>query len=96
MSEFLSQDFDVSRSCISKSRYPSDELAMQVARRCWDEREVALRSYLCDKCAGWHLTKRDAVPPPDPKPGWTTARQSQRDVARERDRRRRRNQRWRK
>ena len=43
--------------CFSKKRYSTEELAETVRLRCEKARGVLLRSYRCETCCGYHLTK---------------------------------------
>jgi hypothetical protein len=57
-------------SCVRKSRYRSQQVALEVAARCTAERGTPLHVYSCGLCGGWHLTSRipaalvPALPPP--------------------------------
>lgn len=46
------------RSCLEKKSYPTKALANQVAIKVYNERKTPLRSYHCDLCTKWHLTKQ--------------------------------------
>ena len=46
------------KGCFSKRRYSTKTLAETVRRRAENEREVRLRTYHCEFCHGFHLTKK--------------------------------------
>lgn len=46
----------VSRSCLSKVRYATEDRAITVAARACER--VSLRVYGCPDCGGWHLTSQ--------------------------------------
>ncbi|MGB0218337.1 MAG: hypothetical protein ACPGJF_03300 [Sinimarinibacterium flocculans] len=46
------------RSCLSKCRYSSANRANAAVRRARLRRRVVLRTYYCEHCGGWHLTKQ--------------------------------------
>lgn len=67
----------VYRSCGTKSRYSTEEIANAVAIRCWQDRGADLRAYSCELCGGgWHLTKRGAQP--RMREGWREPKISER------------------
>jgi hypothetical protein len=80
---------DLASSCIGKKRYNGPEHAERVATHVLRVRGTALRVYLCEACAGYHLTKRDAPRPPEPKPGWHRAKLPRSELERHRRRARR-------
>lgn len=43
--------------CGKKKRYDTQHRATEVARKIKESRGVVLRSYYCDHCKGYHLTK---------------------------------------
>lgn len=73
---------DPVRSCITKKRYGTAELARHVAAQCMRERRTPLRVYPCELCGGFHLTKRDAVERVQ-RAGWRPAASSKRDRAKQ-------------
>jgi hypothetical protein len=76
-------------ACLSKHRYPTEQVAERKKNSIWFERRVALRAYACTECGGWHLTKSGAVAPVSRRFG--PPKRPQRELkARERERRRRR------
>jgi hypothetical protein len=56
-------------SCVRKSRYRTQQVALVVAARCTADRGTPLHVYSCGLCGGWHLTSRipaALVPAPPP------------------------------
>ncbi len=51
------------RSCVAKKRYSTEEVAEKTRRRCENARGTPLRVYACDNCDGFHLARRDSMPP---------------------------------
>lgn len=84
----MSVDPAIVRSCFGKRRYGAEAEAIEVATTCQLRRDVLLRTYACEACGGWHLTKSNVDPP---KAGWRPAELSQRARAwfRKQNRRRR-------
>lgn len=66
----------VVRSCGTKARYSTEDMANAVAIQCWRDRNVWLRAYSCAICGGWHLTRRDAAP--RMRSGWRLPKISER------------------
>jgi hypothetical protein len=66
----------VVRSCGTKRRYSTEDLANTVSIRCWQERGAELRAYSCAICAGWHLTHQSA--PARMREGWRPPKISER------------------
>lgn len=82
--------YDLARTCTAKKRYPTETVALDIAKKIARDRGVQLRVYACDQgCGGFHLTKQRANYV-SPKPGWRRAkiieRQRARDAARRRSR----------
>lgn len=49
----------VVKKCCGKNRYPTQQAAAgNAAYRVLRGDQSALRIYECDRCSGWHLTKR--------------------------------------
>lgn len=46
------------RMCKSKVRYPTEARATIMANKIGKKRNVVLRSYYCEYCNGYHLTKQ--------------------------------------
>lgn len=46
------------RSCFGKHRYPDESRALKYVKKAMREREVKLRTYSCNICAGFHLTSK--------------------------------------
>lgn len=47
-------------SCWKKHRYPTEQVAQEAVNRIHKKRNVALRVYFCNRCLGYHLTKKCA------------------------------------
>lgn len=45
-----------------KKRYPNESAAISAALRSSRRSGLALRTYSCERCFGWHLTKRATKP----------------------------------
>lgn len=43
--------------CYKKSRYSSEFKANEYVKKAKLERSIELRTYYCNICMGWHLTK---------------------------------------
>lgn len=87
----MSIDVDIvtmNRSCLDKKRYGTEDVAKAVAIKCWYERKTDLRAYACEVCGGWHLTSINAAPMM--KAGWRLPKTSQRQMADQRERKKRR------
>lgn len=84
--------FDSYKSCRSKNRYATEQIALAAAARAYELRGHWLRAYPCEQCGGYHLTHKGALPPANAN--WRPPAKSQRQLAAERrqnrDRRRRR------
>jgi hypothetical protein len=50
--------YSVVHGCKNKRRYTNEKLAERVAARATRQRGLALRTYPCPLCQGWHITKR--------------------------------------
>jgi hypothetical protein len=75
---------NVHRSCQDKRRYSTEDLALSVAKKCFEARGDSLRVYPCTICGGFHLTSKNAAPMM--REGWRPPAKSRRDLAYERDR----------
>lgn len=84
--------YDVIRGCSDKKRYDTERSARATAAKVYEQRGVYLRVYPCTEgCGGYHLTHRDATPPPqiaNQRPPRRSMREITRDRNRERNRRR--------
>lgn len=79
--------YDATLSCRTKGRYDTESDALGVAARVFEKRGHWLRAYECtDGCGGWHLTHKGALPPANAN--WRPPAKSQRQLARERNKRR--------
>lgn len=76
----MSAPDDLERSCTTKRRYQTEEVAKAVAIKIWYERKVNLRTYACAACGGFHLTSVNA--PPVMRSGWRPPRISAKEAAR--------------
>jgi hypothetical protein len=77
----------VARSCGTKKRYATEDVANAVAIQCWHDRHVWLRAYACEICGGFHLTRSNA--PPRMQAGWRPPKISERQQNLQRKRQRR-------
>jgi hypothetical protein len=75
-------------ACHAKTRYPAESVANEVAANCFRLRGFWLRVYACTECGGYHLTKTRARPPLNAN--WAPPKKSQRALAEEAKKRRRR------
>lgn len=46
------------RSCLRKCRYSTPRRAQVAADRASRRRHISIRTYYCEHCGGWHLTKQ--------------------------------------
>lgn len=88
----MANDYDpayVDRSCLSKTRYQTEEIASSQIAMVWRKRGERVRVYACELCGCWHLTKTRV----EVKPGWSEPKLSKRAQAFLRDDTRQRNRR---
>lgn len=65
---------DPAFSCLRKKRYSTENFAIAVAAKCFNDRGHRVRHYSCNMCGGWHLTHQNVDTSIEAKPGWSEAR----------------------
>ena len=81
----IADTYAADRSCLSKSRYSTADIATTVATNIYKARGTVLRTYWCEICGGYHLTHQRVIAP---LPSWREPKISAREEAeaRKRDR----------
>lgn len=80
----MTATFDPEIACHRKHRYGTEEAAHAIAADCFAARGTWLRVYACTTCSGFHLTSKNAEPPPTAN--WAPPAKSQRQIAADRRR----------